>query len=68
LQKQKDADGFPVVDPAIFDLPENVELYDEQTSEIVKNPICRRFFTTFRILGTLIMVVSLIADYSYAIK
>lgn len=32
------------------------------------NPICRRFFTLFRVLGTLVLVASLILDYLYAVK
>jgi len=35
---------------------------------LVTNPICRRFFTIFRVIGTLVMVFSLITDYTYAFK
>lgn len=35
---------------------------------LVKNPICRRFFTLFRVIGTIIMVCALVADYTYAFK
>lgn len=64
----KDADGFPIVDKATFDLPDNVELLDEKSEEIVKNPICRRFFTLIRFIGTLVMMTSLVADFAYVMK
>jgi len=35
---------------------------------LVTNPICRRFFTIFRVTGTLVMVFSLLTDYTYAFK
>jgi len=41
---------------------------DEKNEEIVKNPICRRFFILFRFIGTLIMMVSLVTDYAYIVK
>ena len=64
----KDADGFPIYDKASFDLPDNVELLDEKNEEIVKNPICRRFFTLIRFIGTLVMMTSLVADFAYVMK
>ena len=41
---------------------------DEKGLGLVKNPICRRFFVIFRILGTVVMVCALVADYTYAFK
>lgn len=35
---------------------------------LVKNPICRRFFTLMRIIGTIITVCALVGDYTYAFK
>ena len=35
---------------------------------IVKNPICRRFFFLFRVIGTILTVVSVVADYTYLVK
>ena len=35
---------------------------------LVKNPICRRFFYFFRLLGTSIAMVSFVADFIYAFK
>ena len=66
--KGKDMDGFPVIDPKAFDLPQNVEPLDEKNDEIVKNPICRRFFTLIRLIGTCVMLISLIADFAYVMK
>ena len=52
-----------------FPLPTNIELIQEEKHlGLVKNPICRRFFTMFRVIGTLIMVCALVADYTYAFK
>ena len=52
-----------------FPLPKNVELIQEEKHlGLVKNPICRRFFTLFRVIGTVIMVCALVADYAYATK
>lgn len=50
-----------------FPKPDPLKMKRNQLG-LVKNPICRRFFTLFRIIGTLIMVMSLIADYTYAFK
>lgn len=35
---------------------------------LVKNPICRRFFTLFRFIGVVIAMSALVADYTYAFK
>ena len=35
---------------------------------LVKNPICRRFFFLFRIIGVIITMCSMVADYTYAFK
>lgn len=49
----------------IAKLPKNVEHFDESTIGLVKNPICRRFFTLFRVLGTLLCAASLVCDFMY---
>ena len=51
-----------------FPKPDPLKNKNKGKLGLVKNPICRRFFTLFRIIGTVIMVLSLIADYSYAFK
>ena len=35
---------------------------------LVKNPICRRFFTLFRLIGLVITISAMVADYTYAFK
>ena len=35
---------------------------------LVKNPICRRFFTLFRCIGVVITMITMVADYTYAFK
>ena len=42
----------------------------ELNSEVgqVTHPICRRFFTLFRLIGTILMIASLISDYTYILK
>ena len=44
-----------------------------ETNEIdqnggVKNPACRRFFVTLRLIGTVVMLISLVLDYTYIYK
>ena len=34
----------------------------------VSNPACRRIFTLIRLIGTVLMIGSLISDYSYVLK
>ena len=35
---------------------------------LVKNPICRRFFMLFRLIGIVITMSAMVADYTYAFK
>lgn len=42
--------------------------YIELDLRLVKNPICRGFFTLIRIFGTIITVCALVGDYAYAFK
>jgi len=50
-------------------MPKHVEaIPEEKHLGLVKNPICRRFFTLFRVIGTVVLVCSLVADYTYAFK
>ena len=58
-------------DPAeAFGLPKNVELLkgDDPEFALVKNPICRRFFMLFRIIGTILTVLAVMADVTYFFK
>lgn len=65
--KGKEINGIPMDLAKPFPKPDPLKMKRNQLG-LVKNPICRRFFTLFRIIGTLIMVMSLIADYTYAFK
>lgn len=65
--KGKTVDGIPMDFSKPFPKPDPLKMRNHNLG-LVKNPICRRFFTLFRIIGTVIMVMSLIADYTYAFK
>ena len=51
-----------------FPLPRNVELIRDEKIGLVSNPICRRFFILFRVLGSCIIVGSIVADFTYFFK
>lgn len=41
---------------------------DASVLGLVKNPICRRFFILFRAIGTVLMAITLVADFMYTFK
>ena len=60
---------FMANDEKVKDQPRDAsELLRRAKQQEVTGPVCRRFFYCFRILGTMIIIGTLIADFAYCSK